>query len=66
MKIEFRVMRNKRYIELKIHEENTTIDLGWHDKQQAKEFRDLLASTIEDIDYYINDGALGSAGKGGE
>jgi hypothetical protein len=66
MKIDCRVVANRKYIEVNIHAENTTIDLGWHNKQQAKELRDLLTSAIEDIDYYINDCALGSAGKAGE
>lgn len=65
MKIETRVVALK-YIEVKIHAESTTIDLGWHDKQQAKELRDLLLSVTEDIEVFVDEVALESAGKGGE
>ena len=55
-----------KYFELKILLDGTTIDLGWHDKQQAKELRDSLLSVTEDIEVFVNEVALESAGKGGE
>ena len=55
-----------KYFELKILLDGTTIDLGWYDKKQAKELRDSLLSVTEDIDDFVNEVALESAGKVGE
>jgi hypothetical protein len=52
MNIETRIV-GKKFIEVKINADSTSIDLGWHDKKQAEDLREVLKDAVENLDYFI-------------
>ena len=60
MAIETRIVGGKKFIEVKINADSASIDLGWHDKKQAEELREVLKEAIENLDYFIFESHFGA------
>ncbi len=60
MVIETRIVGGKKFIEVKINADSAIIDLGWLDKKQAEDLREVLKEAVEHLDYFIFESHFGS------